>query len=154
MENKIEVNPRVEELIKDVIRDTTLTKQDVINWLLNEGYDNFFFNNTYEDLIEDFFEEYQKPSKCIKEAQYVQYVNDRSEAIKGVFSSFPKWLDDALYRGKVHRYYNCEIKINQIAVGEDNPQTLEPGDWICFQSNKKISFIKRDEFSRRDVYAQ
>ena len=151
---KIEVNPRVEQLIKDVTRDTTLTEQDVINWLLNEGYDNFFFNNTYEDLIEDFFEEYQKPSNCIKEAQYVQYVNGRSEAIKGVFSSFPKWLDDALYRGKVHRRYDCETKTNYVSVGGYNPQTLELGDWICFQSNKKISIIKSDEFSRRDVYAQ
>jgi len=148
MESKIELNPRIEELIKDVIRDTTLSKQDIINLFLNEGYDNYFFTSSYEDLIDDTLEEFKKPREYIKEAQYVQYVDGNAQSLQRVFSSFPKWLDNALHRGKVDRYYNYKTKTNDVLVGN---KSLELGDWICLQPNGQITFLKLEEFSRRDV---
>jgi hypothetical protein len=51
---KIELESGIKEFIADVKKDTTLKEQDVINFLLNEGYNSYFFSNTYEDLLNDY----------------------------------------------------------------------------------------------------
>ena len=38
MYNKIEIEYNFEQLVKNLIRDTTLSQQDITNWLINEGY--------------------------------------------------------------------------------------------------------------------
>ncbi|WPX99895.1 hypothetical protein Megpolyxen_01803 (plasmid) [Candidatus Megaera polyxenophila] len=38
MYNKIEIEHNFEQLVKNVMRDTTLNQQDITNWLINEGY--------------------------------------------------------------------------------------------------------------------
>lgn len=38
MYNKIEIEYNFEQLVKNVMRDTTLSQQDITNWLINEGY--------------------------------------------------------------------------------------------------------------------
>jgi hypothetical protein len=39
---KIELESGIKEFIADVKKDTTLKEQDVINFLLNEGYNSYF----------------------------------------------------------------------------------------------------------------
>jgi len=36
MYNKIEIEHNFEQLVKNVMRDTTLSQQDITNWLINE----------------------------------------------------------------------------------------------------------------------
>ena len=43
MYNKIEIEHNFEQLVKNVMRDTTLSQQDITNWLINEGYSSYFF---------------------------------------------------------------------------------------------------------------
>jgi hypothetical protein len=38
MYNKIEIEYNFEQLVKNLMRDTTLSQQDITNWLINEGY--------------------------------------------------------------------------------------------------------------------
>lgn len=38
MYNKIEIEHNFEQLVKNVMRDTTLSQQDITNWLINEGH--------------------------------------------------------------------------------------------------------------------
>ena len=38
MYNKIEIEYTFEQLVKNLMRDTTLSQQDITNWLINEGY--------------------------------------------------------------------------------------------------------------------
>jgi hypothetical protein len=57
---KIQLEPYIEELIDDVVRYTTLSKQDVINYFVKEGYSNFFFSNDLEDLLDHYLEEWKK----------------------------------------------------------------------------------------------
>jgi hypothetical protein len=60
MYNKIEIEHNFEKLVKNVIRDTTLSQQDIINWLINEGYSSYFFCSSYKDLIDDLFQEFKR----------------------------------------------------------------------------------------------
>ncbi len=57
---KIQLEPYIEELIDDVVRYTTLSKQDVMNWFVKEGYSNFFFNNDFQHLIDYHLGEWKK----------------------------------------------------------------------------------------------
>ena len=38
MYNKIEIEYNFEQLVKNLMRDTTLSQQDITNWLINEGH--------------------------------------------------------------------------------------------------------------------
>ena len=38
MYNKIEIEYNFEQLVKNLMRDTTLSQQDITKWLINEGY--------------------------------------------------------------------------------------------------------------------
>ena len=38
MYNKIEIEYNFEQLVKNLMTDTTLSQQDITNWLINEGY--------------------------------------------------------------------------------------------------------------------
>ncbi len=60
MYNKIEIEHNFEQLVKNVMRDTTLSQQDITNWLINEGYSSYFFCNSYQDLIDDLFQEFKR----------------------------------------------------------------------------------------------
>jgi len=60
MYNKIEIEHNFEQLVKNVMRDTTLSQQDIINWLINEGYSSYFFCSSYKDLIDDLFQEFKR----------------------------------------------------------------------------------------------
>jgi hypothetical protein len=46
---KIKLEPYIEEFIDDVLKHTTLSREDVMNWFTKEGYSNFFFSNDLEE---------------------------------------------------------------------------------------------------------
>lgn len=56
----IELNPYVEDMINEVMERTILKRQDIINWFVNEGYDNYFYNGDTDELIDVDFSEYKK----------------------------------------------------------------------------------------------
>lgn len=56
----IELNPHVEDLISEVMERTILKRQDIINWFVNDGYDNYFYNGDTDELIDVDFSEYKK----------------------------------------------------------------------------------------------
>jgi len=56
----IKLNPHVEDVIQEVIERTTLKRQDIINWCLNEWYDNYFFSADTDELVDVDFSEYKK----------------------------------------------------------------------------------------------
>jgi len=43
MYNKIEIEHNFEQLVKNVMRDTTLSQQDITNWLINRAIQVTFF---------------------------------------------------------------------------------------------------------------
>jgi len=59
-QERIELNPYIEDLIHEVMEKTTLKRQDIINWFVNEGYDDYFYYNDTNDLIGLEFSEYKK----------------------------------------------------------------------------------------------
>jgi hypothetical protein len=56
----IELNPYIEDLISEVMERTILKRQDIINWFVNEGYDNYFYSADTDELIDVDFSEYKK----------------------------------------------------------------------------------------------
>ncbi len=56
----IELNPYIEDLISEVMERTILKRQDIINWFVNEGYDNYFYNGDTDELVDVEFSEYKK----------------------------------------------------------------------------------------------
>jgi len=56
----IELNPYIEDLISEVMERTILKRQDIINWFINEGYDNYFYSADTDELIDVDFSEYKK----------------------------------------------------------------------------------------------
>ena len=56
----IELNPDVEDVISEVMERTILKRQDIINWFINEGYDNYFYNGDTDELVDVEFSEYKK----------------------------------------------------------------------------------------------
>ena len=56
----IELNPDVEDVISEVMERTILKRQDIINWFVNEGYDNYFYNGDTDELVDVEFSEYKK----------------------------------------------------------------------------------------------
>lgn len=56
----IELNPHVEDMINEVMERTILKRQDIINWFVNDGYDNYFYNGDTDELIDVDFSEYKK----------------------------------------------------------------------------------------------
>ena len=57
---KIKLEPYIEEFIDDVLKSTTLSREDVMNWFVKEGYSNFFFNNDFQDLLDYHLREWMK----------------------------------------------------------------------------------------------
>ena len=57
---RIELNPYIEDLIHEVMERTILKRQDIINWFINEGYDNYFYTADTDELIDVDFSEYKK----------------------------------------------------------------------------------------------
>lgn len=56
----IELKPYIEDLISEVMERTILKRQDIINWFVNEGYDNYFYSADTDELIDVDFSEYKK----------------------------------------------------------------------------------------------
>lgn len=56
----IELKPHIEDMIQEVMERTILKRQDIINWFVNEGYDNYFYNGDTDELIDVDFSEYKK----------------------------------------------------------------------------------------------
>jgi len=56
----IELKPYIEDLIHEVMERTILKRQDIINWFVNEGYDDYFFKSDTDELIDVDFSEYKK----------------------------------------------------------------------------------------------
>ena len=56
----IELNPYIEDVISEVMERTILKRQDIINWFVNEGYDNYFYNGDTDELVDVEFSEYKK----------------------------------------------------------------------------------------------
>jgi hypothetical protein len=56
----IELNPYIEDVIGEVMERTILKRQDIINWFINEGYDNYFYSADTDELIDVDFSEYKK----------------------------------------------------------------------------------------------
>lgn len=56
----IELNPHIEDMINEVMERTILKRQDIINWFVNEGYDNYFYNGDTDELIDVDLSEYKK----------------------------------------------------------------------------------------------
>ena len=62
-------------MINEVMERTILKRQDIINWFVNEGYDDYFFRSDTDELIDVDLSEYKKgneyeqynrkPEKCI-----------------------------------------------------------------------------------------
>ena len=50
---KIKLDEGIEDFILEALRHTTLKREDLINFLVNNGYKDFFLNNTYEDFLND-----------------------------------------------------------------------------------------------------
>ena len=56
----IELKPYIEDMINEVMERTILKRQDIINWFVNEGYDNYFYSADTDELIDVDFSEYKK----------------------------------------------------------------------------------------------
>lgn len=56
----IELEPYIEDMINEVMERTILKRQDIINWFVKEGYDNYFYNGDTDELIDVDFYEYKK----------------------------------------------------------------------------------------------
>lgn len=56
----IELKPYIEDLIHEVMERTILKRQDIINWFVNEAYDDYFFKSDTDELIDVDFSEYKK----------------------------------------------------------------------------------------------
>jgi hypothetical protein len=57
---KIKLEPYIEEFIDDVLKYTTLSREDVINWCVKEAYSNFFLSNDFQDLLDYYLAEWKK----------------------------------------------------------------------------------------------
>ncbi len=57
---KIKLEPYIEEFIDDVLKSTTLIREDVMNWFVKEGYSNFFVDNDFQDLLDYHLAEWKK----------------------------------------------------------------------------------------------
>ena len=57
---KIKLEPYIEEFIDDVLKYTNLSREDVMNWFVKEGYSNFFVNNDFQDLLDYHLAEWKK----------------------------------------------------------------------------------------------
>jgi hypothetical protein len=59
-QERIELNSGFEDLAHEVMERTTLKRQDIINWFVNEDYDDYFFKADTDELIDIDFSEYKK----------------------------------------------------------------------------------------------
>ena len=56
----IELDNDFEDLIDDIVKETTLKEQDIINWFANQFYRDWCGYGEADDLIDDEFSEYKK----------------------------------------------------------------------------------------------
>jgi len=56
----IELDSDFEDLIDDIVKETTLKEQDIINWFGNQFYRDWCGYGEVDDLIDDEFSKYKK----------------------------------------------------------------------------------------------